>query len=246
MNKKLKICLLTLLLNCTIFSVFAIERNDLPTILQNHPDRSLFTKLYKKSTKPIVLFNGKDLTNFYTYDINNGKNNDPNGDFKVENGLIHFTGKAIGYACTKRAFKNYYLRVQTRWGENKYGKKEAKRDSGILYHFSLNEKDTVWPKSVECQIKEGDFGDYWFLKGATGVSPNETHSNHVVHTADFEKTHGEWNTIEIICFDNKSEYYVNGHKVNEAHNLNVEEGKILLQTQLAEVYYKDIVLIPLK
>ncbi|MDR3266864.1 MAG: DUF1080 domain-containing protein, partial [Tannerella sp.] len=56
----------------------------------------------------------------------------------------------------------------------------------------------------------------------------------------------EWNTIEVICIDDKSEHYVNGHLVNQAENLSVTEGKILLQLEYAEVFYKTVELLPLK
>jgi hypothetical protein len=52
--------------------------------------------------------------------------------------------------------------------------------------------------------------------------------------------------IEIICVDDKSEHYVNGHLVNEAYSLSNTEGKILLQLEGAEVYYKTVELISLK
>ena len=67
---------------------------------------------------------------------------------------------------------------------------------------------------------------------------------HIPRTADFEHPTGEWNTIEIICNGNQTEHYVNGHLVNSGTNANVTSGKILLQSEGAEVYYKSVELIP--
>jgi hypothetical protein len=157
----------------------------------------------------------------------------------------------MGYICTDKSYKNYYLRVVFRWGEKKYPPRENHmRDSGILYHFPVTEKDNVWPKSIEFQVQENDCGDYWCVGGANAESPNtsrvEGTQKRIIRTGNFEKPIPEWNTLEIICLDNTSEHYVNGHLVNQATNLSVSEGKILLQLEGAEVFYKSVDLLPLK
>jgi hypothetical protein len=216
-----------------------------PKILEEHRDRSLFTKL-KNKVEITPLFNGKNLDGWYIFS-KYGVNNDAEKAFKVENGLIHLTGESMGYICTEDSYRNYYLRVVFRWGEKKYPpRQDHRRDSGILYHFSATEKDQIWPKSVECQIQEEDCGDYWLVEGVTADSPNRRIDNRIVRTAYFENPGQEWNTIEVICIDNKSEHYVNGHLVNQAENLSASEGKILLQLECAEIFYKTIELLPLK
>jgi hypothetical protein len=217
----------------------------IPEILKGHKDKILFTKL-KDKVKIQPLFNGKNLDGWYTYS-KYGVDNDVEKAFNVENGLVHLDGESMGYICTKDSYKDYYLRVVFRWGEKKYPPRlDHRRDSGILYHFSSSEKDEVWPKSIECQIQEEDCGDYWCVGGTTVDSPNQRVDNRIVRTANFENPGQEWNTIEIICIDNKSEHYVNGHLVNHAENLSVTEGRILLQLECAEIFYKTVELLPLK
>jgi hypothetical protein len=46
---------------------------------------------------------------------------------------------------------------------------KGKRDSGILYYSDEHENDKVWPTSIECQIQEGDCGDFWCV--GTMVEP---------------------------------------------------------------------------
>ena len=108
----------------------------------------------------------------------------------------------------------------------------------------------LWPMSVECQIMEGDCGDYYLIGGTMGESPNgnaqEDMPSRFVRTANFENPLPEWNTIEVICYDDKSEHYVNGHLVNQVIRLNVTEGKIALQTEAAEIFYQTVTLLPLK
>ena len=64
-----------------------------------------------------------------------------------------------------------------------------------------------------------------------------------------KKGQGEWNTIELICFNDKSLHIVNGHVVmilsksryvENGTSIPMTKGKIQLQSEAAEVYYKDI------
>jgi hypothetical protein len=225
-------------------------QSELPAILKTHKDRALFTKL-KDGVRYLSLFNGKDLTGWYTYTQTYGKNNDVEKAFTVDDGVLHFAGEQMGYISTTKSYKNYYLRVVFRWGEKKYAPRlNDPRDSGVLYHFPASAEDKVWPTSIEYQVQENDCGDYWCVGGATADSPNESimagTMKHIIRTANYENPLPEWNTAEILCIDNRSEHYVNGHLVNHADNLSVEEGKILFQLEGAEVFYKTIELLPLK
>lgn len=79
--------------------------------------------------------------------------------------------------------------------------------------------------------------------------------NRCVRLADFEKPAGEWNTIELICVGGDSIHVVNGHVVMRLHDarrageggawLPLAEGHIALQTEGAEVYYRDVELRPI-
>ncbi|MDR1526853.1 MAG: DUF1080 domain-containing protein [Dysgonamonadaceae bacterium] len=222
----------------------------IPDIVQAHKDRASFTKLNDGTAQLLPLFNGQDLTGWYTYTKAHGKNNDLDGSFAVADGILHFDGENMGYLCTNDTYRNYYLRVVFRWGDKKYPPREDDpRDSGVLYHFPDTAADDLWPLSIECQVQENDCGDYYAVGGSTLESPNadaEGKAYRVVRTANFENPLPEWNTIEIICLDDKSEHYVNGQKVNEAYNLSVSEGKILLQLEAAEIFYKSIELLPLR
>ncbi|GHT78323.1 hypothetical protein AGMMS50262_20820 [Bacteroidia bacterium] len=225
------------------------EKVEIPAILQNHPEKALFTKLNDTSNKPLILFNGKDLSGWYTYTDKYGKDNDVDQQFLITDSTLYFAGEPMGYLATNGSYKDYYLKVVFRWGEKKYPPRlDSPRDSGILYHFSEDATDTVWPVSFECQVQENDCGDYFLIGGVTADSPNRLpdSGNRFIRTANYENPNPEWNTIEVICWDNRSEHYVNGHLVNQASDLSVSEGRILLQTEAAEVYYKSVELLQLK
>src|SRR5262249_16069665 len=81
------------------------------------------------------LFNGKDLTNFYTYLKGHGKGNDPEKVFTVHDGMIHVSGKVFGGLTTEKEYGNYHLVTEFKWGEKTWAPREkAARDSGILLH----------------------------------------------------------------------------------------------------------------
>jgi len=66
------------------------------------------------------LFNGKDLSGWYSFLKNKGKNNDSNQVFSVSNGLLHITGQEFGYIVTGKSFTDFHLVVEFKWGEKKY------------------------------------------------------------------------------------------------------------------------------
>lgn len=62
---------------------------------------------------------------------------------------------------------------------------------------------------------------------------------------DVERPVGEWNTIEAICEGGDVTYFLNGVKVNEGKNGSYTRGKILVQSEGAELYFRRIELQPI-
>jgi hypothetical protein len=62
---------------------------------------------------------------------------------------------------------------------------------------------------------------------------------------DKESPHGEWTRIDVFCDGGHIETFVNGAKVNEAFDVTPREGRIQLQSELAEVFYRRWELWPL-
>jgi hypothetical protein len=219
-----------------------------PLMLQEHGCAVSYRNIWVRELNVNKLFNHNDTKGWYTFLDSLGKNNDPEKNFTIENNVLHIMGKNFGYLCTEKSFSNYHLKVVFKWGTKQFAPREkGKRDSGILYYFDENEKDMVWPKSIECQVQEEDCGDFWCV--GTGVeSANKFETawgmKHIFRSQNFENTRGEWNTIEIIANGNQVEHYVNGHLVNSGWNTSVSKGKILLQSEGAEVFYKDVELMP--
>src|ERR1700728_4555319 len=74
----------------------------------------------------VVLFNGKDLSNFDTFLKTKGLNSDPDHVFQVENGVVHVSGKEMGYIITKDSYHDFCLKAEFKWGEGTYGDREGK------------------------------------------------------------------------------------------------------------------------
>ena len=198
-------------------------------------------RLVAQEFKP--LFNGKDLSGWYSFLKNRGKNNDSNQVFTVNNGLLHISGQDFGYIVTERSFADFHLIAEFKWGERKYPPREnVARDNGICYYVVATDK--VWPRSVECQIQEGDCGDFWLIDSVTavvdGIQQGPTKNTRVIKKRDSENPTGEWNRLEIIASKGKCTHIVNGVVVNEGENVSLRSGRILIQSEGAEIYYRKI------
>ena len=63
---------------------------------------------------------------------------------------------------------------------------------------------------------------------------------------DVEKPSGEWNTLEAIVDGGNLSYFVNGTKVMELTGCSLTHGRILFQSESAEVFFRRIELHPLE
>jgi hypothetical protein len=86
-------------------------------------------------------------------------------------------------------------------------------------------------------------GEWTFFSQSQGAS------GRCVKQPDNEKPTGEWNTVELIAFHNDSIHIVNGKVVMRLHGpvridaalpTPVTSGPIILQSEGAEVFYRDI------
>ncbi len=78
--------------------------------------------------------------------------------------------------------------------------------------------------------------------------------NRCIKFPDHEKPSGEWNTLDLVCLGDESIHIVNGQvvmRLSKAQRLDgpapatLTKGKILLQSEGAEVFYRDIALRPI-
>lgn len=210
-----------------------------------------------QGTKPMRLFNGRNFDGWYIFIRGDekptpgaGKTEDSKGVFKIEpGGIIHVSGEKFGYLGTDKEYDNFRFGVEFKWGEKKWPPRDtAKRDAGILYNAVGMDK--VWMESLECQIQEGDVGDMWLTAGAGGkpaltVKGKRYEGGRVEKFADFEKPNGEWNQVEVVVRGGTVQHYVNGKLNFEGTDASLTRGRIDLQSEGAELYYRNVTLEPL-
>lgn len=196
--------------------------------------------------------------------------------------VLRISGEIYGCVATKSSFENYHLKLQVKWGDIKWHpRKKLLKDSGILYH-SIGphgaESWRSWMLSQEFQVMQGHMGDFWSQANSAidiraylpeyimnpvadksqpflALGRGEEIQGYCMRSANFEKPHGEWNTLELICFENKSIHIVNGEVVmilknsryvEDGKKTPMNKGKIQLQSEAAEVFYKNIKIKKLK
>jgi hypothetical protein len=202
-----------------------------------------------QQTRSVSLFNPQEK-DWYTFIQGAGKNNDSLHIFQFENGVLHVSGQKFGYISTEKSYSNFHLTLEFKWGEKKYPPREnAKRDAGVLYHSVMYSGDKIWPRSLEFQIQEGDCGDIWLTDSvsiihADTITP-KTRAHRVIKSKDTEKPNGEWNKVEVIVKDGKITHLMNGESVNEARNPSLPGGRIVLQSEGAEIFYRNVRLLEL-
>lgn len=120
--------------------------------------------------EPIVLFNGKDLSGFYTWLVDT-KRDDPRQVFSVKDGMIRISGDGFGYLATEKRYQVYELVAEFKWGEKNFrGRENKARDSGIFLHANgpdgnSEDGNGAYKAAIECQIMEGAVGDLLKIRG---------------------------------------------------------------------------------
>jgi len=184
----------------------------------------------------------------YTEPIGSGR--DPLKVFTVQNvdgrPAIRISGEVFGELRSKRAFRDYHLKLQFKWGNKKWpprDKPETPRDSGLLYHVHAapGVGGRTWARSIELQIQEHDVGDLYAVGSAIAVrakvrpdtrpalydydpagewtyfSQSQGSAGRCIKQPDNEKPTGEWNTVELIAFRDDAIHVVNGKVVMRLH-----------------------------
>ena len=189
--------------------------------------------------------------------------------------VLHITGQVFGGLTSLKSYDNFHLRTQQRWGTKKWEPRlNAVRDNGILF-YCVGEHGAGgknWMRSQECQVQEGDTGDWWPIAGAiidvpardegkTVVydpkAPVRMMRNRVWHGTDYqEKPSGEWNVVEVYSLNGNAVFRLNGRTVNVILNSRYREkgsdqdiplkaGKLQIQSEAAACEYRRLEIRPL-
>jgi 3-keto-disaccharide hydrolase len=119
-------------------------------------------------------------------------------------------------------------------------------DVGDLYAVgsAIAVRSTVRKGGTNPPLYDYDPKGEWFF-----FSQSHGSSGRCVKQPDAEKPTGEWNTVELVAFGKDSIHIVNGKVVMRLHDpvridtdlpTSVTSGPIILQSEGAEVFYRDI------
>jgi len=112
--------------------------------------------------------------------------------------------------------------------------------------------------SLTCEVREGADGQPYYEKGGKSVTRDSGRFNWWGRDAswkdmlgfrgkdDVERPAGEWNTVEVICDGPSITNVVNGLVVNVGTRSSLAEGKIMFQSEGAEIFFRKIEVRPLK
>jgi len=258
----------------------------------------------------IKLFNGRDLRGWSTWLVDT-RDEDPRRVYSVRDGMLRISGDGFGYLGTQRAYKDYRLVVEVKWGRRNYRSRQGMaRDSGIFLHSvgpDGNSYDRGWgaetsntgpdissgayKAAIECQVMEGGFGDILLIHGryadgrhvpvrvtapvkdrrvpgdyakfqfaptrpvrtlsvgAIAWLRKDTNWRDVLGFRgqnDVESPAGQCSRIECVCQGDRITVSVNGQRVNEVFQVFPAAGRILLQCEGSEVFYRTVELHPLE
>lgn len=187
--------------------------------------------------------------------------------------VLRISGEIYGCATTREEFSNYHFRASFKWGEKKWEPRLTElKDSGILYHsrgdFGVDYWKS-WALSQEFQVIEHGIGEYWRIasseidirvdpKAPGAVAPKWNPkapwmafagaNNNALAGSDEDRP-GEWNTLELVCYQDRCVHIANGKVVMALKNARYTEGgkvmpmtggKLQIQSEAAEVFYRDI------
>lgn len=196
--------------------------------------------------KSTPLFNGKNFKGWYGFTAVAGKT-DASKLFSIKDGVIVMNGKDAGYVITNKSYKKFELTLEFKW-ETALGEEYAKRkrNSGVMYYVPSVQKDTLWPKGIQYQIKDNATGDFVMLQQTTirvNDSINQPGKSTVIkHFTEAEKPLGEWNQLKIVVDQATCSQFLNGVLVNKGENPSVTQGRILLQYEGYPISFRNVLL----
>ncbi len=220
------------------------------------------------------LFNGKDFAGWNILTMKENAIPDQftveKGIIHVYSSHEPNTEQSFACLITDEEYENYILTLEYKWGQKKFKPRASDvRDAGVLFH--VYREDIFWPFGAECQIQEGDTGDVWLIgtKGSSTVRKSNRNygSEGEIYTRGGENEYDSfarssywgipgWNQLELEVKGGHAKFKVNGKLVNEVFDLKqfdntskewvpLTKGKIGIQAEGAEIYYRNIFIKPI-
>ena len=176
------------------------------------------------------------------------------GTWKVKGNEIICSGHPIGVIRSEKRYENFLLHIE--WKHLEPG-----GNSGTFVWSDAEPGDNLLPNGVEVQMLELDWvnlntrdgktppvayvhGEIFGVGGIESVpdNPRGRRSKSVENRC---KGRGEWNTYEVVCIDGTIKLSVNGKFVNGISKATKKVGFICLESEGAEIHFRNIRIIQL-
>jgi len=174
--------------------------------------------------------------------------------WKVKGDELICHGHPIGVIRSEKQYENFLLHIE--WKHM-----EAGGNSGTFVWSSAEPGDNRLPNGVEVQMLELEWvklntrdgkappdayvsGEIFGVGGVETLpdNPRGTRSKSIEMRC---KGKGEWNTYDVVCVDGTIKLSINGKFVNGISKSTKKEGFICLESEGAEIHFKNISVIPL-
>jgi hypothetical protein len=174
--------------------------------------------------------------------------------WKVKGRELICSGHPIGVVRSEKRYENFLLHIE--WKHMEPG-----GNSGTFVWSDAEPGDNRLPNGVEIQMLELDWvklntrdgktppvayvhGEIFGVGGVETVpdNPRGRRSKSVENRC---KGRGEWNTYEVVCVDGTIKLSVNGKFVNGISKSTKKEGFICLESEGAEIHFRNLRIIQL-
>jgi hypothetical protein len=191
----------------------------------------------------VDLFNGKNLDGWINV-------NTAEDTWKVRDGLLICSGRPIGVMRSAREYENFVLHIE--WMHM-----EAGGNSGVfVWSDAVPDPRSRLPNGVEVQMLELEWPNLNKVNGVTppiayvhgelfgvgGVktTPDNPRGERSMSIENRCKGKGEWNTYDVVAIDGVIKLSVNGKVVNGISNATKRKGYLCLESEGAEIHFRNI------
>jgi Domain of Unknown Function (DUF1080) len=196
----------------------------------------------------VDLFNGKNLDGWVNV-------NTAQDTWKVKDGLLICSGHPIGVMRTVKEYENFVLHIE--WMHMEPG-----GNSGVfVWSTAQPDPESRLPNGVEVQMLELEWPNlnkrngvtppiayvHGELFGVGGVkaTPDNPRGERSMSIENRCKGRGEWNTYDVVAVDGVIKLSVNGKFVNGISRSTQKKGYLCLESEGAEIHFRNIRLMEL-
>ncbi|QGY43450.1 DUF1080 domain-containing protein [Maribellus comscasis] len=180
--------------------------------------------------------------------------NTENNTWKVKRDELICTGHPIGVIRSEKKYTNFIMHIE--WKHM-----EAGGNSGTFVWSDAVPGDNRLPNGVEVQMLELDWVNLntrngekppvayvhgeLFGVGGVEVVPDNPRGKRSKSVENRCKGKGEWNTYDVVCVDGTIKLSVNGKFVNGISQSSKRNGFICLESEGAEIHFRNLKIIEL-